>query len=77
MSKSTIYIGQSLKNGLLKQNTIFKDGIIPAHLSQLVNSNDALRGLIVSVDDLQEARASMQKKGTILNLFARRVRKEI
>lgn len=77
MSGSSIYIGSSLKNGLLKQYTIFKDGIIPAYLVDLFNGNDALRGLVVSVDDLQEAKKAMQKKGTILNLYARRVRKEI
>ncbi len=62
---------------MLRQYTQFKDGIIPSYLSQLFASNDALRGLVVSIDDLAEARERMQQRGNILNLYAKRVKKEI
>lgn len=75
--KTTIYIGPSLKGGILKQYTVFRDGVVPQHVASLFERNDALRGLVVMLDDLQEARTAMLKKGNILNLYASRVKKEI
>ncbi len=75
--KTTIYIGPSLRGGILKQYTIFRNGAVPQHVAKLFEKNDALRGLVVSLEDLQESRNAMLKKGNLLNLYASRVKKEI
>ena len=75
--KTSIYIGPSIRNGLLRQNTVFKDGQIPRHLRQLFDGSPALRGLVVPVGELAEAKIAMKKKGTIFNTFASKVYKEL
>lgn len=75
--KPTVYIGPTLPNGILKQYTVFRNGMVPRHIQSLYDGNDALRGLVVPVGDMTYAMASMKRRGTLLNLFSKRVLNEI
>ena len=66
--ESLVYIGRSIP-GLLRY-TVFQGGCLPAHVEQMAKENDRLRGLIVPVSGLQEARKNMRTKGHILNFYA-------
>lgn len=71
ISTTTIYIGRSLPG--LPQYTVFKNGQLPAHIAPMVKANQALAGLIVPVNGLQEARKNIRIKGHILNLYAKQL----
>jgi len=58
-----IYVGPSLSNGLLGQYTTFRGGV-PAHLSELVGTNEAISALMVPVGELAEVRARIAQPGT-------------
>ena len=66
-AEATIYIGKPLLG--LPQYTIFKEGIIPPHIAEMIKNNEAIKGLIVPVKELQEARKNMHIKGHILNHY--------
>lgn len=68
-----IYIGQSIPG--LSQYTVFA-GELPPHVEALVKENDAVRGLIVPVDRLQEARREMRTKGHALYIYAAKLSKK-
>lgn len=65
--ESTIYIGKSIPG--LPQNTIFKGGEMPAYVAEIAAKDEAVKGLIVPVSQLQEARSNIRKKGHILNIY--------
>lgn len=72
--QTTVYIGRSLPG--LPQYTVFQNGHLPAHIAPMVEANRGLAGLIVPVDELQEARKNIRIKGHILNLYANQLTKE-
>lgn len=67
VKKTTIYIGTSLKG--LPQYTMFKYGELPTYIKQMTEQNEAILGLIVPLDNLQEARINVKKKGHVLNHY--------
>ena len=62
---SLVYIGPSMPG--LTCHMIFIDGVMPAHVSQMIAENRHIQGLIVPVSELQQARKDMLTKGHILN----------
>lgn len=73
-SRATIYIGRSLPG--LPQNTVFENGRLPAHVTEMIKKNEAISLLIVPVEGLQVARRNMKKLGHVLNSYAKRLEKE-
>lgn len=67
-SETRIYIGRTLPG--LQRNTVFSGGKLPAHVAEMAEENVHIRGLIVPINDLQEARRNMRLKGHILNFHA-------
>lgn len=65
--ETSIYIGKSLPG--LSQFTVFKDGILPAHVVDMASKNISIAGLIVPLNELQEARKNMLVKGHILHKY--------
>lgn len=68
---ATVYIGKSLQG--LPTYTVFKDGILPPHIEQMIIQKPVIRGLIVPVEELQKARQDITRKGHILNTLANKI----
>jgi hypothetical protein len=68
-----VYIGPSLRQGLLKTGTVFKGGY-PEELNQLMDKVPALRDLFVSPAKLGAARASLAQPGGRYQTVFERVR---
>jgi len=66
-AENTVYIGKSIHG--LTQYTIFKNGVLPDYIKAMVEKDDSIKGLIVPVSELQEARKNVHVKGHILNLY--------
>lgn len=75
-TKARIYVGPSLPKGVLARFTAFSDGV-PPHVAELMEKSSALKGLLVPVARLSQARKDVETKGTLLNLYASKVRDEI
>ncbi|MBM7592256.1 hypothetical protein [Brevibacillus fulvus] len=60
-----IYIGPTLPGGFLAQHTVFRDGI-PKHLDGIRNTYPQVDTLIVPIEQLLEAQAELQHKGTAI-----------
>lgn len=65
--ETTIYIGKSIPG--LPQYTVFKGGVLPAYIAEMAAKDEAVKGLIVPVSELQEARKNTRIKGHILNTY--------
>lgn len=65
--ETTIYIGKSIPG--LPQYTVFKNGVLPAYIAEIAANDEAVKGLIVPVSELQEARKNARIKGHILNTY--------
>lgn len=68
--ENTVYIGKTVK-GLTKY-TVFKGGVLPAHIEALAAQDETIKGLIVPASELQEARKNINTKGHILNFYAQK-----
>lgn len=68
-----VYIGRSLPG--LSQFTVFS-GELPPHVEALAKENEAIRGLIVPVERLPEARNEMKTKGHAIHLYAEKLSKK-
>lgn len=75
VKEATSYIGKSLLG--LPQYTVFKDGVLPPHIEQMCERLTAIRGLVVPVSQLQEARKNITKKGHILYVYAQELEKQL
>lgn len=71
-----VYVGPSLKNGVLIQYTVFR-GEFPPHVAALMEKSPSLKHLMVPTTRLSQARKEVATKGSLLNLYASKVRKEI
>ena len=67
-SESTVYIGRPLVG--LPRYTVFKGGVLPPYIEAMAAKDETIKGLIVPVSELQEARNNIKVKGHILNYFA-------
>ncbi len=67
--RPVIYVGPSFLG--LSTNTIFRDGLdnYPPHVAVMIEKNPAIRGLMVPIEEAQQARANVRKQGNILNTF--------
>lgn len=72
-----VYVGPTLPNGLLARFTVFSGGEFVPHVKELADKSPALRGLIVPVSQLNQARKDVTTQGHILHLHAKNVLKEI
>ena len=70
---TTVYIGPSLPG--LTQYTVFRHGMRPAHVRNMIEENDAIAQLIVPVTELQYAREQINTPGHILNYYAKQLLK--
>lgn len=68
-----VYVGPTLPG--LAHLTIFRGESFPAHVAEVIEKNPAVRGLIVPVSQLSEAVKAVSRKGHILNIYARELRK--
>lgn len=59
-----IYVGPAIRGTLLRTFTIFADGIPEEY-----KDNAVIRGLFVTPENLNAARAEIGKKGSALNVF--------
>ena len=71
-----VYVGPSLPGGLLLQFTVLR-GELPAHVADLMGKSPSLRHLIVPISRLSRARRDVSTNGSLLNLYAVKVRKEV
>lgn len=74
-SSRKIYVGPSLPGGTLPQFTVFK-GELPDHVVALMGKCPSLRPLIVPVAKLGQARKDVSTSGSLLNVYAMKIRKE-
>ena len=72
---SRVYVGPSIP-GILPRFAVFSGGL-PLRIEKLAQASQALRGLIVPAERLAQARLDIAKKGTLLNLYAERVAREL
>ena len=75
--RKVVYVGPTLKRGLLRQYAVFWDGEYPASIQELRNKSPAVRGLFLPVESLTEARRRVRTKGDLLNTFVSRIQKEL
>lgn len=75
-AEPVIYVGSTLPNGILFRYTVFC-GNFPPHIVELMDKSPALRGLMVPISKLQQAKKDVETQGHILNLYAKNVVKEI
>lgn len=61
-----IYIGPSIPG--LKSYTVFS-GALPKPVAEMAANNDNIAGLIIPVEELQESRQNMRKRGHVLNIY--------
>lgn len=73
-AEATVYIGRSILG--LTQYTIFKGGVLPAHVKHLAEQYEGLLNLIVPISNLQSARADVRTKGTTLYSFYGNMKKK-
>lgn len=66
-AESTVYIGRTIRG--LTQYTVFPMGVTPPHIAHIMAEREEVRGLVVPLSRLQDARRMMLEKGTILNKF--------
>lgn len=71
-----VYVGPSLPKGVLTQFTVFR-GEFPPHIAALMGKSESLKHLMVPVAKLSQARKEVMTSGSLLNLYASKVRKEI
>ena len=72
---SRVYVGPPIP-GILPRFAVFSGGL-PPRIGELAQASQALRGLIVPAERLAQARIDIEKKGTLLNLYAERVAMEL
>ena len=72
-----VYVGPTLPNGLLGRFTVFGSSECLPHVRELMDKSPALRGLIVPISQLNQARKDVETQGNLLNLYAKDVLKEI
>lgn len=72
-----VYVGPTLKRGLLSRYAVFRDGQYPKAIQELREKSPAVRGLFVPVSMLTSARQRVATKGDILNLYVTRLRDEL
>jgi hypothetical protein len=65
--RHTVYIGRTIPG--LPRYTIFANGEMPVHIAEIVSQNEAVKGLIVPLENLQQARKDVQTNGHILNFY--------
>ena len=70
-----VYVGPSLPGGVLPQFTVFQ-GELPVPIVDLMGKCPSLSLLIVPVSQLSQARKDVITKGSLLNLYASKIRKE-
>jgi hypothetical protein len=69
-----VYIGRPIAG--LPTFTVFKDGVIPSYVQEMAKKDEAIKGLIVPVAQLQEARKNMFVSGHILNYYYKQQKNE-
>lgn len=72
-----VYVGPTLPNGILARFTVFKGGEFLPHIKELIDRHSSVRGLIVPISQLAQAKKDVETQGHILNLYAKNVFKEI
>lgn len=72
-----VYVGPTLKRGLLSRYAVFRDGQYPKAIQELREKSPAVRGLFVPVSMLSSARQRVRTKGDILNIYITRLRDEL
>lgn len=68
-----VYIGPSIPG--LKSYTVFS-GVLPQSVAKMAANNESISGLIVPVEELQEARKNIRKRGHVLNVYLNRLAKK-
>ena len=77
LNRRIVYVGPTLRRGLLKAFTVFRDGEYPAPIAKMREKSPALRGLFVPVTDLAEARRRVATKGDLLHAYVARLNQEL
>lgn len=77
LNRRVVYVGPTLKRGLLTRFAVYKDGEFPDAIQALREKSPALRGLFVPVDSLADARRRIETKGDILHTYAARLSNEL
>ena len=77
LNRRVVYVGPTLKQGLLARFSVFKDGEFPEAIKTLREKSPALRGLFVPVEKLADARRRITAKGDILHTYAARLSTEL
>lgn len=77
LQTKVVYVGPTLKRGLLGRYMVFRDGEFPEAIQELRKKSPALRGLFVPVTMLASARQRVATKGDILNTYVTRLRDEL
>ena len=67
-TEARVYVGQSLPG--LPRMTVFRGDGYPPHVAELIEKNEAVKGLIVPVSQLAEAVRDVKTKGNILHTYA-------
>lgn len=63
--EASIYIGPSLQGGSLVRNTLFKGGVLPAHVQELADKHRSVIQLIVPVSKLAEYEKRLADKTSV------------
>ena len=65
MTTNSMYVGPSIPQWGLKQNTIYRGDTPPAKLLEMMIAKPAMRSLFVSTKNLAKAKKQLNKKGTL------------
>lgn len=64
-AEAVIYVGPSLGNGKLSRYTVFRGGVLPLYIQQMVEANPKIGRLIVPVSRLAETERNMADSASV------------
>lgn len=64
-SESLIYAGPTLGNGQLSKYTVFKNGVLPAHVQEIVDAEKSVKSLLVPVSKLAHVESKLSDQTSV------------
>ena len=63
--EAVMYLGPSVKDGLLKHSAMYSGGVLPEYLQKLSDENKDIKALIVPVSKIAETKNNLRNKSSL------------
>lgn len=64
-AEAVMYLGPSIRDGLLKHSAMFLGGVLPQYLQELSDSDRDIKALIVPVSRIAETKKNLRNKSSL------------